>query len=206
MGNATRAFPQVNPLGFSTVLRIGILTCRVPLGSVPNPTGSQEDLDMSQEATREQHESQKPRENENLNRTPGKDSQENNRNPGQDRNNPSNNQLGIRSAARIAAELLRSTEINQITPETLAIDRVDQRSSRTTRIARTAILPRRVTKSPMAKSCAVPKRKTGPSNKARRQDLSLVRGPGWRNGPTICSESVKYRKNSMGLAAETYYP
>lgn len=31
-------------------------------------------------------------------------------------------------------------------------------------------------------------------------------GPGWRNGPTNCSESVKYRKNSMGLVTETYYP
>jgi hypothetical protein len=94
MGNATRAFPQVNPLGFSTVLRIGILTCRVPLGSVPDPTGSQEDLDVSQEATRKQHESQKPHEDENPKRTPGKDTQEDNRNPGQDRNNPSNNPNG----------------------------------------------------------------------------------------------------------------
>ncbi len=45
---------------------------------------------MSQEATRKRHESQKPREDENPNRTPGKGSQEDTRNPGQDRNNPSN--------------------------------------------------------------------------------------------------------------------
>lgn len=115
-------------------------------------------------------------------------------------------QLGIRSAARIAAEILGTTEINQIPPETPTTDKVDQQNNRTTRIVRTAILRKRTTKTPMAKSRAVPKRTTGPSNKARSQDLSLVRGPGWRNGPTNCSESVKYRKNSMGLAAETYYP
>lgn len=70
------------------------LTRRVPLRSVTDPTGSLEGLDMSQEATRKQQESHKPREAENPNGTPRKDTQEENRNPGQDPDNPSNNPTG----------------------------------------------------------------------------------------------------------------
>jgi hypothetical protein len=50
------------------------------------------------------------------------------------------------------------------------------------------------------KRSAVPKRRSGPHDKAREQNARILRGPGPSNGPTNCSGSVKYRKNGMALA------
>jgi hypothetical protein len=56
-------------------------------------------------------------------------------------------------------------------------------------------------------TCRVPLA-SGPDTVGAEEDsdMSLVHGHGWRNGPTNCRGDVKYRKDGMGLAAETYYP
>jgi hypothetical protein len=51
-------------------------------------------MEMFHQATRKQHDNQKPQQDENPNRIPGKDGPEDHRNPGQDRNSGSINPPG----------------------------------------------------------------------------------------------------------------